>query len=154
MEIAEQVAHFRYAGECVPPPGEEDRAGARREGGDGGEVVLPLPTGSADLGGSAPETGVAVKVPRGIVTPLGTRREEMICAARGRQVQLTQAAVHEMFRGNRAALLEVFCGGMELTLGARAHGLCAPDGVDKLFWRQALGSAQRGGPDQAQGVGG
>ena len=71
--------------------------------------------------------------PRGAASSLGTRAEELICASRGRQVKLTQSAVHEMFRGNRAALLEVFCGGMELTLGARAHGLCAPDGVDKLF---------------------
>ena len=73
------------------------------------------------------------QMPQGIASPLSTRAEELICASRGRQVKLTQSAVHEMFRGNRAALLEVFCGGMELTLGARAHGLCAPDGVDRLF---------------------
>ena len=38
-----------------------------------------------------------------------------------------------MFVGARAALLEVFCGAMELTLGARSLGLCVPDGVDALF---------------------
>ena len=49
----------------------------------------------------------------------------MILAAQGKRVQLTQSAVHEMFLGTRAALLEVFCGGMELTLGARSLSDCA-----------------------------
>ena len=46
---------------------------------------------------------------------------------------LRRSAVHDLFLGARPAFLEVFCGCMQLTLGVRAHGLCAPDGVDQTF---------------------
>ena len=34
--------------------------------------------------------------------------------------------------GQRVAFVEVFFGAMEMILGVRALGLCAPDGIDKL----------------------
>ena len=82
-----------------------------------------------------------MKVPASAATPgpnliassLGTGCEELINASRGKRVTLRQSAVHNLFLGARAALLEIFCGEMELTLGARALGLCAPDGVDEKF---------------------
>ena len=94
------------------------------------EALLLNDTASAKVSSASV---VPQGVPRGIASDLGTRSEEVIVAAQGRRVQSTQSAVHEMFLGARAALLEVFCGEMELTLGARSLGLCVPVGVDKTF---------------------
>ena len=77
--------------------------------------------------------GPIIANPKMFVTPWGEKTEEIIAVAKGRKVRLNQPAVHQLFLGARAALLEVFCGEMELTLGVRSLGLVAPDGVDSLF---------------------
>ena len=46
---------------------------------------------------------------------------------------MSQQAIGELMFGQRVAFVEIFCGAMELTLGVRAVGLCAPDGIDKLY---------------------
>ena len=128
VDNAEQVAHFRFAADQAPDFAEQQLEGPPGQPGD----RAPLPrAGKESSLIEAPVQEVAS--PSVLVSALGESCEELIPASRGKRVLLRQSAVHTMFLGARAALLEIFCGCMELTLGVRALGLCAPDGVDALF---------------------
>ena len=63
----------------------------------------------------------------------GGNAESIAQLAQGRRVHLTPQGISELMFGQKVAFFEVFCGQMHLTIGVRAMGLCAPDGVDKLY---------------------
>ena len=48
-------------------------------------------------------------------------------------MNLDRRALSALSYGHRVAFFEVFCGQMKLTLGVRAQGLCAPQGIDALY---------------------
>ena len=76
---------------------------------------------------------VLISQPSAVRTEWGDCAESVHVAAEGRTVRLTQQAVSEFMFGQRVAFVEIFCGAMETTLGVKALGLCAPDGIDKLY---------------------
>ena len=97
-----------------------------------------------------PERGNELALPRAVQTHWGSRTESIAALTRGRLVEFTQQAVSQLTFGQRVAFLEIFCGKMSITLGCRALGLCAPDGVDELFpfGGDPLGFAQEGSPEK------
>ena len=115
MEICDEIAFFRTASEVSTAIDAEARAAVALRQPAQGKPVQSTP------------------IPKGVATNLGAGHEALMVASEGRRVQLRQSAVHDILRGARVALLEVFCGCMELTLGARKLGLYAPDGVDATF---------------------
>ena len=76
---------------------------------------------------------VSAERPEAVRTLWGDRAESIAQLAQGRRVHLTVQGVSELMFGQKVAFFEVFCGQMHLTVGVRAMGLCAPDGVDKLY---------------------
>ena len=131
MEPVEQVAHVRLAAAKVAEG--QDVICAAEGRGRGPGPTEPQNPGRPLVRGFPAAAGKEHNNPSILVSNLGSGCEEVISAVRGKRVLLRRSAVHELFLGARAALLEIFCGCMELTLGVRAHGLCAPDGVDQTF---------------------
>ena len=77
--------------------------------------------------------GTFAGVPRSVVTNLGDAVESVMRLASGRRTLIAQGALAAMAYGHRVSFLELFSGMMLLTLGVRAHGLLAPDGIDSSY---------------------
>ena len=92
-----------------------------------GEVCSALGAApAAKNAGPSPASGAPL-------TGLGGKLELLAKLVQGRLVSVDRRALEALAYGHRVAFLEVFCGAMHLTLGVRAQGLCAIDGIDKLF---------------------
>ena len=110
VDLDEQVSHLRSCASSAAP----ERAPLGR----------PATDGSLAVSAERPEV---------VRTLWGDRAESIAQLAQGRRVHLTPQGISELMFGQRVAFFEVFCGQMHLTVGVRAMGLCAPDGVDKLY---------------------
>ena len=68
-----------------------------------------------------------------VVTGLGAQLELVGRLSQGARTWIDRRSLAALAYGHRVAFLEVFCGRMRLTLGVRACGMLAPDGIDKMF---------------------
>ena len=99
---------------------ESEEAAALADEGVGASCAAPVVAGAGPSG-------------LDVATRLGDSLEMVSRLSQGRGVGVRRQALSALAYGHRVAFFEIFCGEMHLTLGVRAQGLCAPDGIDSRY---------------------
>ena len=122
--------------EAVAGPAADEAAAVVENGargaGSGASGADSAPTASLSRRALRRGPAAAIVIPQ-VGTSLGGELERVSVMSAGKRIAMDRAALCALAQGHRVAFFELFCGEMRLTLGVRAYGLAAPDGVDSMY---------------------